>query len=143
MIADPVAALVSLLLADPKISAEVGNRAWGIEMPREEARNQPSKGLVVQPAGGTASVGGYLAHTTMRLDVLAFGATPHEAYVLSCLVRGVLRGARRQVVTVEGAPVLLHWLEEAGGQTSGRDPQTQWPVVTQAFQIFYAIESAA
>ena len=143
MSADVIGAMVALLKAQSAVSNLVVDRVFGIELPDEEAASMPRKAIVIRPAGGVSPVGGYVKHTAARFDFICWGETPFEADRLSRAVFNTLKAARRQTVSVEGVPVLIHWIEDAGGRLAIRDSDTNWPAATQAFQIFHAIEAAA
>jgi len=140
---DVIGALVALLKADAGVAAEVGARVFGDELPRDQVGDMPRKGAIVRLSGGVSPIGGYVEATAERIDAISWGATPYEATTVSLAVRGALKRLRRQVVDVDGTGVLLHSAEEAGGRLSIRDQETNWPAVTQAFQVLYALQAAA
>jgi hypothetical protein len=136
--ANPVSAVVAILLADSAIAALVGARAFGGELPASETALMPRRALVVKASGGVSlTSGSYAEHDTIRVDVFAFGAMPREAGDLAALVSLVLRRVERQVA----AATLVHWVKSAGGFSSGREPGTEWPRAMQSFQVFHALEA--
>ena len=140
---DVIGALVALLKADADVAALVGTRVFGLELPEAEAASMPRKGVILRPTGGVSPFGGFVEVTAERIDAVSWGETPYQASRLSLAVLVALKRARRQVVTVDGAGVLIHSAEEAGGRLSIRDAETNWPAVSQAFQVFYALKAAA
>lgn len=136
--ADPVAALVALLKADSAVAGIVDARVFGGELPAGEAASMPRAALVLRASGGTSlTAGSYVEHDTMRIDLFAFGATPHAAGDLCAIAALVLRRVQRAVA----AQTLIHWVKSAGGYSSGREPDTDWPRAFQSFQVFHALES--
>lgn len=138
--ADPVAGLVALLKGAPSFSALADDRAFGGELPADEAASMPRRALVVKPSGGVSLTGAsYVEADTQRIDLFAFGATPQEAAELMSVAALILRRIDRVVA----AQTLIHWCQPAGGYSSGREPDTNWPRVFQSFQVFHALESVA
>lgn len=138
-----IGALVALLKDDVGVAALVDTRVFGAELPRDQVEDMPRKGVIVRLSGGVTPVGGYVEVTAERVDAISWGATPYEADTVSLAVRGALKRVRRQVVDVDGTGVLIHSAEEAGGRLSIRDQETNWPAITQAFQVLYALQAAA
>lgn len=138
---DIVTAIVELLKADAGIAALVGTRVFGGELPPDEAASMPRKAIVVQPSGGVPfQPGSRVKAEAQRLDVVAYGATPHEAAALRGNAAGVLTATVREL-TVAG--VLVHWVQSAGGYLAGRDRDGQWPFAFQSFQALFSIGEVA
>lgn len=138
MSADVIAALVALLKADGGVSAIVGARAYGGELPPAESRSMPRGAIVVAASGGPSlTAGSYAEHDTQRVDVFAYGRTPFEADALRRAAFEALRPVRRSV----WAGVLIHWIKSAGGFSAARDPDAAWPRAFQSFQVFHALEA--
>lgn len=134
--ADPVAAVVAILLADAGITARVGARGFGGELPADEADDMPRPAFVVRASGGSSLTGdSYAEHDSQRVDLFAFGRTPAEAAALADLCALTLRRVERQVA----AGAVVHWVKSAGGYSSGREPVTDWPRAWRSFQVFYAL----
>ena len=140
---DMIGALVALLKADTGVAALVDVRVFGLELPAAQASDMPRKGVILRPSGGVSALGGYVEATAERVDAVSWGETPYEANRVSLAVRAALMRARRQVIAVDDTGVLIHSAEEAGGRLSIRDAETNWPAITQAFQILYALKAAA
>lgn len=135
MSADPIAALIAVLQADAGVAALAGTRVFGDELPADEAGSMPRKAVVLKPSGGPSlAAGSYLEHDSQRVDAVSYGETPYEAQRLRAAVAAALKPLKRVVA----ASVLLHWVEPAGGFTTGRDPDAAWPSAFQSFQVFYA-----
>lgn len=138
--ADPVGATRDILAADAGIAALAGDRVFGGELPAGEADSMPRRALVVKPSGGISITGGSgVEHDTQRVDLFAYGATPKQAADLVSLAALVLRRVDRVVA----AGTLVHWYQPAGGYSSSREPDTDWPRAFMSFQIFHALESVA
>ncbi|SCW61802.1 hypothetical protein SAMN02927924_01698 [Sphingobium faniae] len=138
--ADPVGALVAILMDDAATASRVAARVFGGELPATEAASMPRRALVIRPSGGVSMTGeSYVEHDTQRVDLFAYGATPAEAGDLMGIAALALRRVKRRVA----AGTLVHWVQSAGGFSSGREPETEWPRVFQSFQLLYAMESVA
>ncbi|PHQ63189.1 MAG: DUF3168 domain-containing protein [Sphingobium sp.] len=137
MSVDPIGALVAILLDDIAVSDRVQDRGFGGELPASEAGSMPRQALVVRPSGGVAMNGdSFVEHDTQRVDVFAYGGSPGEAGMLMADIALALRRVRRRVIV----GTLVHWVQSAGGYSSGREPETNWPRVFQSFQLLYALE---
>lgn len=134
--ADVVAALAALLAADAPTAAIAGTRVFGGELPAAEAAAMPREAIVLVPSGGISLTGAsFVEHDTQRIDLFAYGATPHAAEQLRDTAALALRRARRKV----WAGVLIHWVQPAGGVTNARDPDAAWPRAFQSFQVLHGL----
>ncbi|MDF1778736.1 MAG: DUF3168 domain-containing protein [Rhizobiaceae bacterium] len=140
---DMIGALVALLKADSDVAALVSTRVFGLELPEAQAANMPRQGVIVRPSGGAGGFGGYVEATAERIDAISWGRTPYQADRLSMAVMLAFLRSRRQVRTVDSTGVLIHSIEAAGGRLATRDTETNWPAMTQAFQVTYALKAAA
>ena len=138
MIQDHVTAVVEYLKADGDIVALVGTRVFGIELPETETDNMPRKAIVVKQSGGDGSRG-YLEHSTPRMDVFCYGETPYQARTVRREVYDVLK----QLIRTVTDSTLIHSISPEGGPLDLRDPDTQWPVVFESYQVFAAEVVAA
>ncbi len=134
MSVDVIAALRAVLLADTDLAAVVGGRVFGKELPRAEADNQARAAVVLQTSGGPNLLGGYVDHTSQRVDARCYGSTPIEADQVEGLVFDAFKQLRRTVQD----NVLIHWIEDAGGFTSGRDANADWPLSVRSWQVLFA-----
>lgn len=140
MSADVVAALVAFLKADAGVAALAGSRVFGLELPAGEAASMPRHAVVLRASGGPSlTAGSYAEHATQRIDAFSYGATPFEAERLRRTVFDGLKPLQRVVA----AGVLVHWVDPAGGWSTLRDPDGDWPVAFQSFQAFFAETAAA
>ncbi len=136
---DIVAALVTVLKADGGVSALVGARVFGLELPGAEAANMPRKAVVLAPSGGASlAAGSYSEHDTQRIDAFAYGETLFEAHRVRTAVSDAFRALRRG----KTGTTLIHWVEPAGGWASQRESKLEWPRAFQSFQVLYALEAA-
>jgi hypothetical protein len=134
--ADPIGAVVALLLADSDVAAMVGTRGYGGELPPAETKQMPRTAFVVKASGGAPLMAGTFAEAeAQRIDVYTYGRTPKQAGDLSNLIALKLRRVQRQI----SAGTLLHWVNNAGGYSSGREPETDWPRAWRSFQVFFAL----
>ena len=140
-IVDARAAVIAILKADTDTAALVGTRVFGDELPRSETDDMPRKAVVISSAGGAS-----LSYTTatlpleaQRLDVFCYGETLFEAEKVRRAVYGALKGVERET----SASVLIHWVRPAGGAMAGRDPNADWPVKWNSWQLLADERSAA
>jgi hypothetical protein len=138
--ADLVAALQSVLLADAGIASATGGRVFGGELPEAEAEHMPRAAIVLRASGGSSlTSGSFVPHDTQSIDLLAYGDTPLRADELARRCRLVFIGLRRRVA----AGCLIHWIDSAGGLSARRDRDGFWPYALQSFQIFHALEEVS
>lgn len=136
--ADPVAALVAILQAAAGAPDGLSGRVFGGELPVDETRAMPRAAIVIRASGGIPLTGGsYVEHDTVRVDLFAYGSTPAKAAALCAWAALQLRRIERVVA----AQTLVHWVQSAGGYSSGREPVAEWPRAFQSFQVFHALES--
>lgn len=135
---DLIAALVALQKADAVMAGIASDRIFGGELPSEETPNMPRRAIVIRESGGTALTGrSNLGHDAQRVDLFAYGATPQQASMLRA--EAALAFRRAEPGTYAG--VLIHSVNSAGGASSRRDPDTDWPRAFQSFQAFYGLEA--
>lgn len=135
-VADLEAGLRAFLLADPATLAVTGGRIFGGELPESETANMARTAIVVKSSGGIQLLAeSFVEHDTQRVDVFAFGPTPHDAAAVMRTAAMALRSLRRSV----HAGVLLHWATPASGSLSGREPETEWPRQFQSFQVMHGL----
>lgn len=138
LVADPVGAAVAILKAATPQPGALAGRVYGAELPIEEAEQQPRGAIVIRASGGVSLTGASDAeHDTVRLDLFAYGPTPKVAADLCSWAALQFRRAQR----VKAAHTLVHWIRPAGGYSSAREPETEWPRAFQSFQVFHALES--
>lgn len=133
--ADPLKGLIAFLKAAPGVSALVGTRVFGDELPAKEVSFMPRKCIVIEPSGSAGAFGtAYQDYGDGRYDVRSYGETPHEAALLDIATYRALKNLRRGV----NASVLLHWVKRAGGPIPMRDPDTGWPFRFASYQLLAA-----
>ena len=136
---DIISALVVMLKADGGITALVGTRVFGVELPGGEAASMPRKAVVLSPSGGVSlAAGSYINHDTQRVDAFSYGETLFEADKVRRAVFDAFRVRRRG----KTGTTLIHWIESAGGWVSQRDADAAWPRSFQSFQVYHALEAA-
>lgn len=139
-IPDPTAAVVAFLIADTGVASQVTDpatsevRVYGAELEEDQVVNMPSKAIVVKPAPSAGLRVGYMRIGTNSYDIWCFGASPFEAGEVRLAVYEALKFLNREVAN----DTLLHWAQETGGAMSFRDPDTDWPVQLQTFQVLAA-----
>lgn len=128
---EPLTSFINLLKASSGITALVDNRIWGQEYFREAIDDIPQKAIVVKSAGGRPlglSARSYIRVGGERFDVLSYGETPYDAYLVDLTVWHVLR----DVAKGNG----IGWIRPEGGPTPLRDPHGDTPYI---LSIYYAV----
>lgn len=138
--ADLEAGLRAFLLADVALSALVGTRVFGGELPADQTAAMPRQCIVIKGSGGVSLTGNTSnEHDTERVDLRSFGATPREA---SIVARTAALAMKRMTRSVHGE-VLLHWANVASGAIPGREPGTEWPFRNQSFQVLHHLTTVS
>lgn len=137
MSADPVAATRQILLNDSAVTALIGGatpRIFG-EIDEDQAKVMPEACIVLKPSGGPRSPGGGFQHYgKQRVDVISYGASLYESYLVNLAAYDALKAAKRQIS--EG--VLIHSIEAQSKGSTARDPEKQWPVTYSSYLVMYA-----
>lgn len=129
---DPIEALRAFLRADAAIDGRVDGRVFAGELPRKETEQMPREAVVIRPGGGPDAIGGgYQSYGDLRLDVLCYGSTPHNAWLLHLDVHAALKDLKRKVF----AETLLHWARPSVKGQTGRDPEKDWPLTLSSWQV--------
>lgn len=118
---DIVAALVAYLQADSGVSALVGVRVWGGELPDAEVEHMPRPNIVLRRAGGPAV---FRSHRLIdqRVDVFSYGDGAQQADEVDRAAAEALMAIRRDEYT----STVLH-SAAYGGSIGLRDPDAGWP----------------
>lgn len=141
--ADPISAVVALLLGRAAITAEVGDDVYGEELPASLAEAMPKAAIACQSAGGIgAGDSSYLPIGGQRIDVNCYGASLWAARHLARIVHDELKAVVREVVTYDldspaTASVLFHAFQVSSGYVALREPTTEWPRVIRTYVAVY------
>lgn len=134
--ADLEGALVAYLKDIPAVATLTSSRIFGGELPGGETASMPRAAIVIKASGGVSQTGAsYVETDTQRVDVFAFGPTPHEA---ARVARAAGLALRRLDRSVHGG-VLLHSASAASGSFSTREPVVEWPRHFQSFQVLHGL----
>ena len=133
-IPDPISALVAFLTADAGVAALVVGRVYGVELDSDETPNQPRNAVLVKPVPAAGMRVGYMALGSNSYDIWCLGPDPYQAGQVRLAVYEALKLLNREISN----DTLLHWAQEIGGVISFRDPDTDWPVQMQTFQVLVA-----
>jgi hypothetical protein len=130
---DPMDALLTFLLTDTDLAADVGELVFGSKLPPEIVGGMPQRCILLLLAGGSGDDDGYLRFGRIRFDVRTYGDTDAAARILHLLAHRVLKNLNRRV----SAGVLLHAATRVGGPIADREPNTDWPFVLSTYQLGY------
>lgn len=144
MTVDPLAAIRTVLLADPAVAALVTTRIFGGEVPETENSAMPRACIALSPAGGPGD-NGFVDVGVNRVDLFSYGATMHEAWLVYIAAYEALKQMPRQRVAGTGgaANVLLHSARPSSKGNLGRDPVKQWPLCLSSWLVTAAEIAAA
>jgi hypothetical protein len=137
---DPVATVVTWMLANAQIIAQVGTFVWGEDVPGEWAETMPFKSIrvVMQNAPQERSV----PTVSYMLQVNCFGATIIEAWEVARVVHDQMKRRGNETPILVGTKNVYWYYGEC--QNPGQyvmEPATNWPRVMSAWQtIFYELE---
>lgn len=132
---DPLVVLERYLLSTPSVAALVGDRAFGFELPLDQADAMPRKCVVASEAGGRSlgpSARSNMLFGHVRVDMKQYGETPNEAKQVELAVAQAMKDLRRYGSAGEGG---LFWATVEGGPSLLREPTVHWPFFLTIYQI--------
>ncbi len=133
---DGLGALITLLKADSTISALIGTRIFGEELPETETVNMPRQCIVIQHAGSRRG-NSYIDIKKIRLDFFCYGVTLKEAGEVHRTLESVLRDLERTVTS----STVLYQAEHSAGPFYARNREaafltnTNWPMLVDTWLI--------
>jgi len=133
MSADSMKALVAIMQADTALTALLGTRVFGGDLPRAEVPSMPRKCMVLKYAGGSPN-SDYVELTEFRIDMMCYGETPFDADQVRRAGHDVMKILSRKVQS----NVLIHRANHSGGPISLRDRDTEWPLVLNSYDVLAA-----
>lgn len=131
--ADLVGSLRYYLLLDGPVSAAVGTRVFGEELPESEINNMPRPCTVLRSSGGPG-MGGYARIGNYRVDVRCYGETPYRAKQVWFAVYNALKHMPR----TNSNGVLVHSARPEVMPIHMREPDTDWPLTFGSFLVLAA-----
>lgn len=139
--ADPIAAVVAYLKADPDVSTRVGEHVYGGSIPRALNASMPTEAVVVRPAGGYSVYGrGTLPLGDPRMDTDCYGTSEYDSWLVHLDVQHAMKILLRH----RAAGVLLHSAAQSAGGVTARDPQTpEWPLTIASYTVISSELTAA
>ena len=130
---DTRSALLAYLKTVSDVTAVVGTRVWGDEIPRDEIEQMPQMAVVFNatsdPPPLWATRG--LPLEVQAYDVYCYGVTLAEADLVRRTIHNALNEIRRELQDA----VLIHWARLIGGGGVGRDDETDWPVSAESWEV--------
>ena len=131
-IPNPITAIITFLKADSTLTALVGTKVFGAELPDTETENMPQLCVVIAPAGGGGpGANSNLSFMSLRLDLKCYGTTPLTAWSVYLAVRDAMKGLEGSVKDT----VLLYDASIEGGPINLRDADLDWPLVLGTFNL--------
>jgi len=126
---DYVKALIDYLKADASVSALVGTRVYGGELPVDEIDNQPRKAIVIVLSGGE-SENDYRGVARPSVDIYCYGENYYEAGEVDRAVYDALKSIDRESV----GTVLIHSVVVSGGAIQLRD-DLGWAIMWRGYTL--------
>jgi len=127
--AEPLAAVRAFLLADADLAAIVGTRVFVGELPESEIEQMPRATVQLEPGGGMGNAN--QLYGDPRIDFYCYGDSPRVAWQVYRALHAALKDLQREVF----AETLLHWARESAMGALGRDPEKDWPVTLNSWQV--------
>lgn len=133
MIASPLAALVTWLAGRPELHTLVEGRVYGAELPPGAAASMPRKAVLCRYAGMGTGPGArdYVRRGSARVDLWCYGETPYEAERVRLVAYAALKELERALV----GTTLIFPVVKLAGPIPIRDPDTDWPIVVDTYQL--------
>ena len=140
MSAPTLEVLVAHLIGIAAIYALTGNRVFGLELPPGQAATMPRACIVIGLAGDISGAqdATYTRIGGFRVDLFNYGATPLEALQVSRVSHDAMKAIHRAEKIVSGAGGLIYRANKSGGPIYSRDPEGNWPVVVESWQVLAA-----
>ncbi len=131
---DIIAGMVDVLQADSGVSALVGTRVFGLELPNSEAGsgNMPRQNVVLRLAGGTP-LDASVKTSKQLIDALCYGETPIEAETLRRAVHDALKPLNNKSIN----NTLINVAIPVSNPIFYREQDTDWAVSMQTFEVIY------
>lgn len=123
-----------IALLHDEVSAEVGGRIYGTELPVAEVAYMPRATIVVAASGGAGSGAGARSRAPWvqnRIDVRCYGETPYAADQVH---NAVYRALTQTAWQVYGDTAIVD-AEVSGGPLPGRDGDADWPYTLGVYTI--------
>lgn len=132
--------LSKYLSLDTDLSDAVSGRIFLEELPRDQNKRMPRPAIVLGMAPGGGAFGKVNSFGDRMVDVMVYGESLAQARNLyDDHVRPRLKDLQRVVVAdSDDTAILIHWAHIASDGSTGRDPQTDWPVCGSTWQVLAA-----
>ena len=127
-------AMVDILKKASGVSALVGDRVFGTELPDDQGQKLSRRCVVVSASGGAGAGAGSRSRAHWipnRLDAKCYGKTPYEADQVHNAVYRVMTQLERTVV----GDVAVMDAVVAGGPLPGRDGDADWPYTLGVYMV--------
>lgn len=141
--ADVLAAVRWMLLDDNAISALVSDRIWGSDLDRTEIASMPRKNIVLSLGGRVPSAGdnSYIGVERLRIDVRCYGEDSYEARSVWRHVDAYMRAIVPTTIDLTDHSVRIWNAVASFGPVAMTDPDADWPSVSGAWGVVYALTS--
>lgn len=136
--ADPVDAVAQLLIADAAVQAIAGDNVFSGELPAELNAQMPTAAIVLNPSGGPGRRS-YQQFGAKRIDVICYGPTVGQSWLLYLAAEGLLEAIER--IVSQG--VLLHSATCSSRGATAKDPVKEWPTTYSSWLVTASYAAAA
>jgi hypothetical protein len=122
--------LVTYLLADDTVDAQVSGRGYKVEMrSKSDLEAMPRKAFVINRSGGNSD--DYLPVGTERMDVYHYGANYGEAHE----VRRAVHTALKSINRLFQGTTLIYSVTHSSGPNDVRFPSDEWPATIDTWKV--------
>jgi len=129
-VTDILAALRTVILNSPDVTALVGTRVFAAELPKAEAQSMPRAAVVLVYSGGFSTTRTSPV-VSPRVDIYSYGETFHASGQVDRAVYGALKALSRYT----SGDTLIHSVSLAGGPLPLRDGDAGWPVQMRSVTV--------
>jgi hypothetical protein len=133
VVANPITSLKAYLLTVSAITAEVGTRIYGEEIPQDIADIDIPSTIVLDNAGKRDVWGASNMDVSgFRVTTRCYAPTLLEASDLDLLVYAAMKTINRWAAIGYGG---LHYATQESGPRMLRDPDTKWPYAVSSYML--------
>lgn len=133
---DPTLLAMELVRRCSEISAMVGDRIYGAELPAAIQTAMPTSAVVCNavPSGAGVGIADYLHVKVSRVDIRVYSGTPAAASRIAAAIDLHLHNVRAGKYGL----YLVHWTHRVSGPNTYRAAPGDWPVCVYTVDIQHA-----
>lgn len=134
---DAISATIAALKDSAAVTALVGTRVFGAELPAAETVPMARESIVVAIAGTPSTSPGtsdWIKWSRRRVDVRCYGPSFARAMLVAVTAEAQLKGWTRKAV----GGILIDVFTHTAGPIQFRDPDLDWPTVITTWNVLHA-----